>query len=204
MKVTLTLKYQPWPWSYLGKNCTLHIISWYFTFVQSFQTCNVTNHSRCLVSTCNTVVQYLTLNYDLDLEPTLVKHMHCTSTLHTWYLCSNWWTAPWGSKDIYWSRNTVILCLTLNYDLDLEPTLVKHTHCTSSHHTWHLWQVIYKSYQRFKRYRADTKYSHTKFNLEQWPWSSTDLGETNSLHIISSYFTFVRSYLKIPQGIQKI
>jgi len=26
-------------------------------------------------------------------------------------------------------------CLTLNFDLDLEPTLVKHKHCTSTHHT---------------------------------------------------------------------
>jgi len=47
--------------------------------------------------------------------------------------------------------------LTLNYDLDNEPTLVKHTHCTPSHHTWHLCRVIWKSHQGFNRYRADRK-----------------------------------------------
>jgi len=29
---------------------------------------------------------------------------------------------------------------------------------------------ICKSHQGFKRYRADTKYSHTMFNLKLWPW----------------------------------
>jgi len=37
-----------------------------------------------------------------------------------------------GSKDIERTQNTVIQCLTLNFDLDLEPTLIKHTHCTST------------------------------------------------------------------------
>ena len=47
--------------------------------------------------------------------------------------------------------------LTLNYELDLEPSSVKHAHCTSTHHTWHLCQVIWKSDQGFKRYRVDMK-----------------------------------------------
>jgi len=34
-----------------------------------------------------------------------------------------------GSKDIEWTRNTVVQCLILDKDLDLEPTLVKHRHC---------------------------------------------------------------------------
>ena len=70
-----------------------------------------------------------------------------------------------GSKDIERTRKTVIQCLILDCDLDLEPTLVKHRHCTLSHHTWHLCKVICKSHQGFKRYRADMKYSHTMFNL---------------------------------------
>ena len=61
------------------------------------------------------------------------------------------------SKDIERTRNTVIQCLILHCDLDLEPTLVKHRHCTSSHHTWHLYKVICQSHLGFKRYRADTK-----------------------------------------------
>jgi len=61
-----------------------------------------------------------------------------------------------GSKDIERTRNTVIQYLILNCDLDLDPTLVKQRHCTSSHHTWHLCKVICKSHQGFKRYRADT------------------------------------------------
>ena len=62
-----------------------------------------------------------------------------------------------GSKDIERTRKTVIQCLILDCDLDIEPTLVKDRHCISSHHTWHLFKVICKSHQRFKRYRADTK-----------------------------------------------
>jgi len=41
---------------------------------------------------------------------------------------------PRGAKDIERTRNTVIHCLILDCDLDLEPTLVKHKHCTSSYH----------------------------------------------------------------------
>jgi len=62
-----------------------------------------------------------------------------------------------GSKDIKRTPNTVIQCLILDCDLDLEPTLVKHRHCTSSHQTCHLCKVICNSHQGFKRYRADTK-----------------------------------------------
>ena len=61
------------------------------------------------------------------------------------------------SKNIERTRNTVIQCLILDCDLDLEPTLVKPRHCTLSYHTWHLCKVIWKSHQGFKRYRADTK-----------------------------------------------
>jgi len=42
----------------------------------------------------------------------------------------------------------VIQCLTLNYDLDL--TLVKHSHCTLSHGTLHLCQVILKCHQNIR------------------------------------------------------
>jgi len=41
-----------------------------------------------------------------------------------------------GSKDIKRTQNTVIQCLILDCDLDFEPTLVRHKHFTSSHHTW--------------------------------------------------------------------
>jgi len=37
--------------------------------------------------------------------------------------------------------------------------------------------VIWKSQQGFKRYRADTKYSHTMVNLELWHWPWTDFGQ---------------------------
>ena len=35
--------------------------------------------------------------------------------------------------------------------------------------------VICKYHQGFKRYRADTKYSHTMLNLKLWPWPWTDI-----------------------------
>ena len=38
-----------------------------------------------------------------------------------------------GSKDIERTQNTVIQCFILNFDP--EPTLVKQTHCTSTHDT---------------------------------------------------------------------
>jgi len=40
-----------------------------------------------------------------------------------------------GSKDKKRTQNTVIQRLILNFDLDLQLTLVKHKHCTSSHHS---------------------------------------------------------------------
>jgi len=42
------------------------------------------------------------------------------------------------------------VCLTLNYHLDLEVTLVKHAHCTTSYDTLHVDQVILKCHQPFK------------------------------------------------------
>ena len=56
--------------------------------------------------------------------------------------------------------NIVIQCLTMNYDLDLQPTLAKHTHCTTTHHTWHLRRAICK-FQGFTIYRAATTDRHT-------------------------------------------
>ena len=82
-----------------------------------------------------------------------------------------------GSKDKEWTQNTVIQRLILNFDLDLQLTLVKQ-HCTSSHYSWHLCKVICKYHQGFKRYRTDTKYKHTMLNLKLWPWPWTDLGQT--------------------------
>ena len=69
------------------------------------------------------------------------------------------------------TRNTVIQWLTLNYDLDLEPTLVKYTHCTSTYHTRHLCRVMCKSHYGFKRYKADTIVCLTSsyhIDLETW------------------------------------
>jgi len=61
----------------------------------------------------------LNLNFDLDLEPTLVKHLHCTH-----YTCAELFVNPTrGTKDIEQTTNTIIQCLTLNFDLEL--TLVK-------------------------------------------------------------------------------
>ena len=66
-----------------------------------------------------------------------------------------------GSKDKERTQNTVMQRLILNFDLDLQLTLVKYKHCTSSHYSWHVCKVICKYHQGFKRYRADTKCSHT-------------------------------------------
>ena len=62
-----------------------------------------------------------------------------------------------GSKDKMRTRNTVIQYLILNCDLDLDPTLVKHRHCTSSHHTSHLCKVICKSHQGSKDIKRTRK-----------------------------------------------
>ena len=41
----------------------------------------------------------------------------------------------WCSKDKERTQNTVIQRLILNFDFDLQLTLVKHKHCTSSHYS---------------------------------------------------------------------
>jgi len=84
-----------------------------------------------------------------------ISTAHCLIILD---ICAKLFVNPTRrSKDIEGTRNSVIQCLILDCDLDLEPTLVKHRHCTLSHHTWHLCNVICKSHQGFKRYRADRK-----------------------------------------------
>jgi len=99
-----------------------------------------------------------------------------------------------GSKDIERTPNTVIQCLILNCYLDLDPTLVKHRHCTSSYHTWHLCKVICKSHQGFKRYKADTKYSHTMLNLRLWPWPWSNLGTAHRLIILDICAVICKSH----------
>ena len=106
------------------------------SYAKSFQ--NVTNPSSVIERTCNTVIQCLTLNYDLYLEPTLVNHELFVNPTR-------------GSR--YTVDTTV--CLTLKYHLDLEVTLVKYALRTLSHGTLHLCQVILKFHQPFKCYKAD-------------------------------------------------
>ena len=53
------------------------------------------------------------------------------------------------------TRNTDIQCLSLNFDH--EPTLVKHTHCSSTHHCRHLRRVICKFHQEFKNIKRTRK-----------------------------------------------
>ena len=89
-----------------------------------------------------------------------------------------------GIKDKERTENTVIQCLILNFDLDLQLTLVKHKHCTSSHYRWHSCKTVCKFHQEFKRYRADTKYSQTMFYLKLWPWPWPDLGQTYLCKVI--------------------
>jgi len=51
-------------------------------------------------------------------EPTLVKHTHCTLYLT---FVQSFVSLTRGSKDIERTQNTVIQCLTFNFDLDLLP-----------------------------------------------------------------------------------
>ena len=122
----------------------VHRLMVLYICAKSFQ--NVSNPSWVIEWKLNTVIQCLTLI--LNLEPTWVKHTHCTLTHHTWHLC----TVTCQLYQRY--RADMIVCLTLNYGLDLNVTLVKHTHCTSTHHTWHLCIVICKIHQSFKGNRA--------------------------------------------------
>ena len=159
-----------------------------------------TRGSEDIERTWNTVIQCLIFDCDLDLEPTLVKHSHCTSSHHTG-ICAKLFVNPTrGLKDVDRKRNTVIQCLILDCDLDLEPTLVKHRHCTSSHHTWHLCKVICKSHQGFKRYRADTKYIHKMLNLRVWPWPWSDLGQSKALHLSHHTWHLCKVICKTHQG----
>jgi len=108
----------------------------------------------------------------LNLPWSNIGTAHCLITLD---ICAKLFVNPTrGSKDIERTRNTVIQCLILDCDLDLEPTLVKHKHCTLSHHTWHVCKVICKSHQGFKRYRADTKVCRTDGRTDGWTDRRTD------------------------------
>jgi len=90
-----------------------------------------------------------------------------------------------GSKDMEGTWNTVIQCLILDCDLDLEPTLFKHRHCTTSHHTWHLCKVICTSHQGFKKYRAGTKVWQTDRRTDRRTAGRTDNAAKNNM---SPYF----------------
>jgi len=66
-----------------------------------------------------------------------------------------------GSKDIERKRirtsNTFIQCLAFNFDLDVELTLVKHTHCTLTHYTFDICADLFVNPTRVQKiYRADT------------------------------------------------
>jgi len=139
--ITLTLKLPS------KKLHSAHSLMVLYMCAKSFQ--NVTNPLRVIEWKHKKVIQSQTVNYDLDFDLTMVKHMHCTSSHHTWHLCRVNCESHQGFTRYRATQNTVIQCLTLNYDLDLEPTLVKHLHCTSSHHFWHLCRVIWKSHQGF-------------------------------------------------------
>ena len=72
---TLTLTFN-WPWPKMGSAHHHMVLN---TCARSFL--NVTNPSRVNEQTHKTAIQCLTLRYDLDLESTWVKHMHCTSLI---------------------------------------------------------------------------------------------------------------------------
>jgi len=116
--VTLTLNR---PWSNLGTAHRLIIAN-----ISGKLFVNPTRGSKDKEWTQYTVIQCLILNFDLDLEQTLVKHRHCTSSHHSWHLCRVICKSNQGFKSIEPTWNRVIQCLILNSDLDLDPTLVKH------------------------------------------------------------------------------
>ena len=141
---------------------------------------NSTRGSKDKERTQNTVTQCLILNFYIDLNwpcsNICIVHRFIihVADIRAKFFVNN----IRGSNDIERTPNTVIQCLILNCDLDIEQPLVKQRYCTSSHHSWHLCTVICKSNQEFYRYRADMKYSHTMFNLKFWPWPWTNLGQT--------------------------
>ena len=123
--MTLTLNR---PWSNVG---TAHRVI--ITNILGKLFVNPTRGSKEKERTQNTVIQRLILNFDLDLQLTLVKHKH---RLIIADICAKLFVNPTrGLKDIERTPNTVIQCLILNCDLDLDLTVVKHRHCTLSHHT---------------------------------------------------------------------
>ena len=115
---------------------------------------------------------------NLDLDPTLVKHLQCTLTHHTRHLCRVICKSHQGFKRY---RADTIVCLTLNYDVDLEVTLVKHALCTSSHGTLHLCQVTNLS-RVIEERTGNTVIQCLTLNYD------LDLGQTYTEHIDSSYF----------------
>ena len=110
-----------------------------------------------------------------------MRSAHCIIVLH---MCAKSFpTVINSSRVIKRTGNTVIQCLTLIYGLYLEPTLVKQTHCKSTHHTWHMSRIIGVSHQTLKRYRTDMQVCMT-FNF--------DLGVTlvKYMHCTPTYHTW--------------
>ena len=50
---------------------------------------------------------------------------------------------------------------------------------------------------KYKRYRPN------KLKLKLWPWPLTDHGQTQALHIVSSYLTFVQNIWKSHKGFKR-
>ena len=71
------------------------------------------------------------------------------ATWERWLNCKNGCQRELGKGPKSYNIKPWTMTLTLNWPL------VKHTHCTLTHHNWHLCRVISKSHQGFKRYRAD-------------------------------------------------
>ena len=112
------------------------------------------------------------MNLDLDLKVTLIKDALCTWSHCTLLLCRVISKCHQPSMSYRQTFNTVIQCLTLNNDLGIESNLVEHTHCTSTHHTWHLCRAICKFHQGFNIYREDTIVCLTLTLTLKWPSSN--------------------------------
>jgi len=111
---------------------------------------------------------------------TLVKHELCTSSHGTLHLCQLISKCNQPFKNYRADKLYSLQCLTLNYDLDLKLTLVKHTHYTLTHHTWQLCRAIWKFHQRLKKYKVETKAWQTDGQME---------GRTNLVQCLASIIT---------------
>jgi len=118
-----------------GQTYALLIDSSYLTVVQIYLKIQQ-GFKRYMADT-----KYSHTMFNLELWPwswrsTLAKHTHCSSTHHTWHLCSVIWKSQIGLKDVERTRKTVVQWLNINWTDVQKKNVVNNVDMSSLRALW--------------------------------------------------------------------